>query len=152
MILLNCLTPANALPPCSASMKDILIPEAWDQNVLEIRQNLMAYGDKWYKFLIGGYGNAKKQLAAMSRMPLPSGTAEKIRIVDAISESRRLEKTLSELEPLGRAFVWQQVVKTTVGLGCAGKNCRLPGPIAGQYCRWYRPCGDNRLPRQNRKR
>ncbi len=80
--------------------ESILIPEAWDQNVLEIRQNLMAYGDKWYKFLIGAYGNSKKQLAAMCHIPLPSGTAEKIRIVDAISESRRLEKTLTELEPL----------------------------------------------------
>ncbi|MCR8560073.1 DUF3320 domain-containing protein [Mucilaginibacter sp. BJC16-A38] len=80
--------------------KDILIPEAWDQNVLEMRQNLMAYGDKWYKFMIGAYGNSKKQLAAMSKVPLPSGAAEKIRMVDAISESRRLENTLNELEPL----------------------------------------------------
>jgi len=79
----------------------ILIPEAWGQNVLEIRQNLMAYGDKWYKFMIGAYGRAKKQLAAMSKIPLPSGTAEKVALVDAISESRRLEQTLNELEPLG---------------------------------------------------
>lgn len=80
--------------------KDILIPEAWDQNVLQMRQDFMAYGDKWYKFMIGAYGNAKKQLAAMSRVPLPSGAAAKIRMVDAISESRRLENTLNELEPL----------------------------------------------------
>jgi len=79
---------------------DILLPEAWAQDVLDIRQNLMAYGDKWYKFAIGGYGSSKKRLAAMSRMPLPSDITEMIRMVDAIAESRRLENTLNELEPL----------------------------------------------------
>ncbi|HVW97484.1 MAG TPA: DUF3320 domain-containing protein [Mucilaginibacter sp.] len=80
--------------------QNVLIPEAWTQNVLQIRQDLMAYGDKWYKFLIGSYGKSKKQLAAMCRMPLPAETIEKIKIIDAISESRRLEQTLGELEGL----------------------------------------------------
>jgi very-short-patch-repair endonuclease len=79
---------------------DILMPEAWEQNVVEMRRNFMAYGDKWYRFLIGAYGNSKKQLAAMSKAPIPSGAADKIKMVDAISESRWLQNILNELEPL----------------------------------------------------
>jgi len=114
--------------------ESILMPEAWDQNVLEIRQNLMAYGDRWYKFMIGAYGNAKKQLAAISRIPLPSGTAEKIRIVDAISEARRLEKTLNELEPLatrlfGSRWLKQRSDWNTL-TGIAGYLAQLQDNIA----------------------
>ncbi|ASU35112.1 DUF3320 domain-containing protein [Mucilaginibacter xinganensis] len=91
--------------------KDLLTPEAWAQNVLEMRQNLMAYGDKWYKFTIAAYGDSKKQLASISKVPLPSGAAEKIKIVDAISESRRLENILNELEPLATRLFGKRWMK-----------------------------------------
>lgn len=80
--------------------KDIFITEAWMQNVLEIRQNLMAYGDKWYKFAVSAYKKSNQQLAAMVRSLLPDDVTAKIRYVDAISEAKRLESTLLELEPL----------------------------------------------------
>lgn len=80
--------------------KDIFLPEAWEQNVLEIRQSLMAHGNKWYKFIIGSYNQNNKQLASFSKVLLPKDINIKLKYVDAILESRRLKGTLEEFEPL----------------------------------------------------
>ena len=41
----------------------VLIPEAWDENVLAERQALRAYGDKWWRFLSGPFRAARRRLA-----------------------------------------------------------------------------------------
>ncbi|MBW8686117.1 DUF3320 domain-containing protein [Chitinophaga rhizophila] len=89
----------------------ILIPEAWDQQVLEIRQNLLAYGDKWYKFLKGDYNKTNRQLAALCKTGAPDDLAGKLACVDAILEARRLEKQLQEQEALAKELFpqrWQK--------------------------------------------
>lgn len=82
--------------------QNILIPEAWTQDVLEIRQNIIAYGDKWYKSLVGRYRKSNKQLASYCKSPLPDTATEKIKYIDAISECRQLENLLNELEPFAQ--------------------------------------------------
>lgn len=86
----------------------VLIPEAWDQQVLEIRQNLLAYGDKWYKFVIGDYNRSTRQLAALCKAGAPGDTAGKLACVDAILEARRLEKQLQEQEILAKELFGQR--------------------------------------------
>lgn len=91
---------------------DKLLPEAWQQNVLEIRQNLLAYGDKWYKFVIGSYNRSVKQLAAVAKGKLPQTAADKLRYADAILEARRLETVLKENESLAAQLFgrrWQKI-------------------------------------------
>lgn len=101
--------------------RDVFIPEAWEQNMLEIRQNIVAYGDKWYKFVKGAYNKSNKQLAALCRAKLPKDLATKLKYIDAIAEARRLEAALKELEPLairlfGRRWQnqrseWEELIK-----------------------------------------
>ena len=79
---------------------DIFIPEAWEQDIIDIRQNLLAYGDKWYKFLKPDYKKSIKKLAALCKTDLPRNVSEKLQYTDAISEARRLNKILTELEPV----------------------------------------------------
>lgn len=79
---------------------DILIPEAWEQNVLDIRQDLMAHGSKWYNFLIGDYKRSNKKLAALLNISLPADLESKLGYVDAILEGKRLHTVLQSLEPL----------------------------------------------------
>jgi very-short-patch-repair endonuclease/DNA polymerase III delta prime subunit len=86
----------------------ILIPEAWEQQVLEIRQNLLAYGDKWYKFLKGDYNRTNRQLAALCKAGPPDALQEKLACIDAILEARRLEKQLHEQETLAKELFLQR--------------------------------------------
>lgn len=79
---------------------DQLIPEAWEQNVLDIRQDLIAHGNKWYKFLIGDYKRSNKKLAALLQVSLPPDLESKLKYVDVILEWKRLNKALQLLEPL----------------------------------------------------
>ncbi|NII23793.1 DUF3320 domain-containing protein [Pseudoflavitalea sp. X16] len=92
--------------------KDIFIPEAWQQEVMEIRQNLLAHGHKWHKFLIGAYNKSNQQLAALCKTALPKDNNSKLEYIDAILESRRLETTLQEHDALAAELFgrrWQKL-------------------------------------------
>lgn len=91
--------------------KDVLIPEAWSQDILDIRKNLIAYGGKWYKFLIGGYRSANQQLASFLKIGLPGELSERLKIVDSISESRRIENELAAMETLGASLFGKRWLK-----------------------------------------
>ena len=90
---------------------EVLIPEAWEQHVLQIREDLLAHGGKWYKFLIGAYKRSNRQLAALCKHALPAGNEEKLEYVAAIMEFRRQDALLKEHGGLGRELFgsrWQQ--------------------------------------------
>jgi very-short-patch-repair endonuclease len=92
--------------------KDIFIPEAWQQEVMEIRQNLLAHGHKWYKFIIGNYNKSNNQLAALCKTTLPKGKDQKLQYVDAILENKRLATLLDEHEALATDLFgkrWQKL-------------------------------------------
>jgi len=89
-----------ALAALYAQYQDILISEAWTQQVIEIRQDLLAHGEKWYKFLIGSYKNSNRKLAGLCKTTLPKDNVDKIQYVDDIIEARRLESLLQEHGPL----------------------------------------------------
>lgn len=72
------------------------IQEAWQQDLLPLRQELMEYGQKWYKGFIGSYRKAVKQLKGLSKGPLPKENTVRLQHVDAVLEARRLEERLKE--------------------------------------------------------
>ncbi|PSL48159.1 AAA domain-containing protein [Chitinophaga niastensis] len=89
----------------------VFIPEAWEQNVMEIRQDLLAHGTKWYKFLIGAYKRSNKQLAALCKNPLPKDNDDKLQYVDTIMEYRRHDTILKEHAALAKTLFgsrWQK--------------------------------------------
>ncbi|HEX8549887.1 MAG TPA: AAA domain-containing protein, partial [Cytophagaceae bacterium] len=80
--------------------KDVFFSEAWQLDVLEIRQNLLEYGDKWYKFIIGAYGRSVKKLASVSKNKLPKDATSKLKYVNDILEARRLASTIKDADNL----------------------------------------------------
>ena len=78
--------------------KDTFVAEAWSQDILEIRRNIVTYGHKWYKGLNNDYRKSKQQLAALLKITLPDEANEKLKLVDAISEARRLESSLQQYD------------------------------------------------------
>ncbi len=81
---------------------NLVIPEAWDYDLLEIRQNLIVHGGKWYKFLIGDYKNSVKKLSALLSTQAPSDLNTKLEYVNALMEGKRLTASLLSLEPLAQ--------------------------------------------------
>ncbi|SEO94034.1 Superfamily I DNA and/or RNA helicase [Flavobacterium sp. CF108] len=81
---------------------NLVIPEAWDYDLLEIRQNLIVHGSKWYKFLIGDYKNSVKKLSALLTTQVPSDLNTKLEYVNALMEGKRLTASLLSLEPLAQ--------------------------------------------------
>jgi very-short-patch-repair endonuclease/DNA polymerase III delta prime subunit len=105
------LTAGEAATAIQLQYQEVLIPEAWDQDVLEIRQDLLAHGDKWYKFLIGAYKRSNRRLAALCRHRLPDYNEEKLQYVDAIMEYKREDALLKEHAELARILFgsrWQK--------------------------------------------
>ncbi len=104
----------------------ILIPEAWKQDVLEIRQMLTAYGDRWWRVFSGTYRRACNQLAGLCTRKLPKAQGARLRIVDAILEAQRelphLERIRERGQQLfgthwqGESSNWSQLQKIAVYL------------------------------------
>ncbi|QNK60986.1 DUF3320 domain-containing protein [Pedobacter sp. PAMC26386] len=76
--------------------ENIFQPEAWNQDVLMLRQTLVDNGHKWYKFLIGDYKRAVKQLASFTKTALPNDLDSKLKYIDDILLAKRLGYTLDE--------------------------------------------------------
>jgi DNA polymerase III delta prime subunit len=79
----------------------LLIPEAWKQNVLQIRQDLAAYRHKWWRFLSGTYRSARNRLAGLCREALSKDIDEQLKLVEAILDGQRHQEVISRYESLG---------------------------------------------------
>ena len=94
----------------SKEYDDVLIPEAWGQDVLDIRKELAAYGSKWYRFLLSKYRRARNELAGLCTRPLPKPLDARLEIVDAILEVQRARLRLEKIQELGQQLFglrWQ---------------------------------------------
>ena len=78
-----------------------LIPEAWNQEVLEIRKVLAAYGDKWWRVFSRKYRRARSELSGLCTHELPKAQGDLLRIVDAILESQREQPRLEKVRGIG---------------------------------------------------
>ena len=83
-----------------------LIPSAWGQEALEVRQILVTKGRKFWRLLSGEYRRAKNRLTGLCRTALPSGIDAQIELVDAVLEERQQRAILEQHQSLGaQAFV-----------------------------------------------
>ena len=79
---------------------DILIPEAWNYEVDEMRSNLLEHGNKWYKFLIKDYKKSHKEFRILCKGNPPKELYDKLQYIDDIIESKRLEAILRDHQTL----------------------------------------------------
>lgn len=83
-----------------ASYDFILIPEAWEADVLDIRQALAAYGGKWWRPLSGAWRTAMARLRGLCRTDPPKDPADCLKLVDGILTARRLRRRFVEFHEL----------------------------------------------------
>lgn len=87
---------------------NLLIPEAWHQDVLSIRQGLVAHSDKKTRVLIGDYRRSRDSLAGLCRKGLPASNEEQIEAVNAILEVQRMQGKLDKYEELAETLFGRQ--------------------------------------------
>ena len=87
---------ARAYAEIRSAHDAVLIPEAWDQDLLAERQALRAYGDKWWGFLSRPLRRARGRLGGLCQGVPPKAAREQLELVDAILEARRLRRGIEE--------------------------------------------------------
>ena len=85
---------ALALAEVHAEYDAVLIPEAWETDVLKYRQPIRMWGGRWWRFVSGAYRAARAGLSGLCRSDLPDDGTVQIAIVDAILQVQRLTKSV----------------------------------------------------------
>jgi hypothetical protein len=85
-----------------------LISEAWDADVLSMRQAFVNYSAKWWRFLSSDYRRAKNTLAGYCKDGLPGDKDEFLPLVDDILEFQRNAEKYSKLSVLGATLYGAQ--------------------------------------------
>ena len=79
----------------------LLIPGAWDQEVMDIREAFAVYGHKWWRMLSSKYRSGRNRLAALCKDVPPKGKAASLDVVDAILEAQREQEVFDRHRRLG---------------------------------------------------
>lgn len=118
---------------------EVLIPEAWDQDLLEMRQHLANYGDRWWRSISGDYRQARNRLRGLCKEDLPKDVSEQLALVDAVLEACRHREVIQWFEPLGSRL-----------FGAQWQGERSDWQVLNRLVEWvielYRQVGEGDLP------
>lgn len=79
----------------------VLLPEAWQQELLPERAAVLSYGGKWWRFLSGDFRRARKRLQLLWRSALPAESAAWVAAIDAVHDARRHAQRVADAHDLG---------------------------------------------------
>mgnify|MGYP002478974089 CR=1 FL=1 len=80
--------------------RDILIPEAWDEDLLDVRQTLMMYQKKWWRWFSGSYRKARNKLIRLYK-DISYRKLDALQVVEDIIEARRQQQFIQSMDALG---------------------------------------------------
>lgn len=96
---------------CRAKHDSQLIDAAWEQDLLEVRQSFLAYGEKWWRVFSGRFRAARSRLQGLAREALPKTNAGMLELVDSVLTYQQNKKVYDQHEALGSALFgaqWQR--------------------------------------------
>ena len=117
---------ALALAEVHAQYDAVLIPEAWETDVLKYRQPIRTWGGRWWRFLSGRYRAARAELRGLCRSDLPDDGATQAAVIDAILEVQRLAKSIDG----SRSFLADLFPRP--GFDGSVASCRILGEAVGR--------------------
>ncbi|HEX2738931.1 MAG TPA: DUF4011 domain-containing protein, partial [Rubrobacter sp.] len=89
-------------------ISDVLIPEAWDQDLLEMRQVFAAH-ESWLRRLFSSQFKAERdRLRGLCRESLTESHEEQLALIDAVLEARRCRNVVEEYERLGERVLGER--------------------------------------------
>ena len=74
----------------------ILKDEAWDKDVLDLRDLTDYYSTKWWRALSRKYRDSKRNIKDLCSQDIPKSLKDQIEIIDAIIEVQKLQPTLND--------------------------------------------------------
>ena len=84
---------------------DRLIDEAWEADLLEVRQHYASKGDRWWRFLSSDFRRARARLRGLCRTSAPPSTPTALELIDVVLESQRLRRRFRELADLATTLL-----------------------------------------------
>ncbi|GLE68521.1 DUF3320 domain-containing protein [Pseudomonas aeruginosa] len=110
-VIRELLEAGERMTACRTRHDSQLIDAAWEQDLLEVRQSLQAYGDKWWKIFSGRFRAARARLQGLAREALPKTNAGMLELVDSVLTYQQCKKVYDQHEALGSALFgaqWQR--------------------------------------------
>lgn len=86
----------------------LLIDQAWEHDLLTVRQALLGHGGKWWRFLLSDFRAAKAQLQSVAKTVLPDSVPEMLAMVDGVLAYQQHKIIFDQHEGLGQALLGAQ--------------------------------------------
>lgn len=84
--------------------QDLLLPPAWEANLVEIRAAWREHGERWWRKASRRFREAKSLLRGLTRGALPEEGEQVVAIIDAVIHYQSERATLQRLSGLGEAL------------------------------------------------
>ena len=78
-----------------------LMPDAWGQDLVGMKQILVSRGNRWWRWLFGDYRRAQERLSSLLRAPRPSGLERRIQLIHTVTESQEHRASIKQHQSLG---------------------------------------------------
>jgi len=86
-----------------AALADVLIPQAWNEDLSWVRRSLNASGRSLFRWLDADYRRARKTFRGLLVGRAPKGIEAQIKILDTLAEGQRAVRRVTELADVGQA-------------------------------------------------
>ncbi|WP_169975625.1 DUF3320 domain-containing protein [Tautonia rosea] len=74
----------------------LVMPEAWDRDLIETRATFNTIGRRWWRWFSGAFRRARFRLATLCRGEPPRSNSETLELVDAVLDAQRARETILE--------------------------------------------------------
>lgn len=102
------LTAGKFLSQAHARYDGWLLSDAWQRDLLGIRQGYVKFGAKWWRFLSGDFRHAKTELQSLCQQRLPKDVGSTIEMLDTVIESQKHQEQFDSLSELGQSLFGAQ--------------------------------------------
>jgi hypothetical protein len=101
------LTAAGArLTELRRGLDAVVTPEAWEEHLLDVRLQIAARGQSWFRFFNADYRRAMATLTRLCREKPPTSLAGRLALLDALTEAARHRALIRDLQGLGETAFW----------------------------------------------
>ena len=97
-----------AIKKLKFSRSEQLIEQAWDADLLSVRQLYASIGKKWWKFLSGDFRRAKQCLQGLSKGDVSNDVNICLALIDDVLKVQTLKTQFQRYEPLGQRLFGAQ--------------------------------------------